>query len=44
VINETAYLTKEFHHDLIKRAEKKYHEVMLDENSEGYFLSNNIGE
>ena len=43
-IMNTAYLTKEFQHDLIKRANKKYPEVMLDENSEGYVLSNNIGE
>ncbi|MGH9994529.1 MAG: hypothetical protein ACRD4J_04750 [Nitrososphaeraceae archaeon] len=41
----TAYLKKEFQHDLIKiikRANKKYQEVMLDENSEGYVLSKNI--
>src|ERR687897_2222879 len=31
-IMNTAYLTKEFQHDLIKRANKKYQEVMLDEN------------
>lgn len=43
-IMNTAYLTKEFQHDLIKRANKNYQEVMLDENSEGYVLSNNIGE
>jgi hypothetical protein len=41
-IMNTAYLTKEFQHDLIKRANKKYQEVMLDENSEGYVLSKNI--
>jgi hypothetical protein len=38
----TAYLTKEFQHDLIKRANKKYQEVMLDENSGQYVLSKNI--
>ncbi|HZB73629.1 MAG TPA: hypothetical protein VE378_02690 [Nitrososphaeraceae archaeon] len=42
IIMNTTYLTKEFQHDLIKRANKKYHKVMLDENSEGYVLSKNI--
>ena len=42
-IMNTAYLTKEFQHDLIKRANKRYHEVMLDKNSEGYVLSNISG-
>jgi hypothetical protein len=41
-IMNTAYLTKEFQRDLIKRANKKYQEVMLDENSERYVLSKNI--
>ena len=41
-IMNTAYLTKEFQHDLIKRANKKYQEVMQDENSEGYVLSKNF--
>ena len=43
-IMNTAYLTKEFQHDLIKRANKKYQEIMLDRSSEGYVLSNNIWE
>jgi hypothetical protein len=38
-IMNTAYLTKECQHDPIKRANKEYQEVMLDENSEGYVLS-----
>src|SRR5919106_5192292 len=42
IIMNTTYLTKEFQHDLIKRANKKYQDVMLDENSEGYVLSKNI--
>ncbi|MGH9912006.1 MAG: hypothetical protein ACRD4W_06155 [Nitrososphaeraceae archaeon] len=41
-IMNTAYLKKEFQQHLIKRANKNYQEVMLDENSEGYVLSKNI--
>jgi hypothetical protein len=41
-IMNTAYLTKEFQHDLIKRANKNYKDIMSDEDSEGYVLSNNI--
>jgi hypothetical protein len=41
-IMNTSYLTKEFQHDLIKKANERYQEIMLDQNSEGYVLSNNI--
>jgi hypothetical protein len=39
-----ACLTKEFQHELIKRANKKYLAVMpeFNNNSEGYVLSKNV--
>ncbi|MGH9974604.1 MAG: hypothetical protein ACRD8Z_02035 [Nitrososphaeraceae archaeon] len=43
-IMNLTYVAKEFQHDLIERAEKRYKAVMSGENedSEGYVLSKNI--
>lgn len=42
-IMNLSYLTKDFQDDLIKGANKKYNDIMSDEDdSEGYVLSNNI--
>jgi hypothetical protein len=42
-IMNLSYLTKDFQDDLIKVANKKYKDIMSDEDdSEGYVLSNNI--
>lgn len=43
-IMNIANLTNEFRHDLIKRANKKYQEVMLNENSEDAFYQMILGE
>ena len=42
IIMNTAYLTKDFQHDLIKRANKKYQTIMSETNSDRYVISNNI--
>ena len=44
-IMNIAYLTKEFQHDLVRRANGRYLDVMTgtqEEDSEGFILSNNI--
>jgi hypothetical protein len=42
IVMNTAYLTKDFQHDLIKRANKRYQAITLETDSDRYVISNNI--